>query len=227
MDKTLIITQSNYIPWKGYFDLLRNADVFVVFDEVQYTKRDWRNRNKLICNNGPKWLSIPVKTKNNFSQKISRTEVLNDNWINDHLNFIENNYRRAKCFDEYFPIIKSIIVESQNKYLSKINVKIIKNLLDLLGISIEIIDSSQLELAEEKNDKLISVCNQLNIKNYITGPSALSYIDEKKFIESNISIRVFEYKNYKQYEQLWNGFDHNVSIIDMFLNLGIKTKDYL
>ena len=91
MEKTLVITQSNYIPWKGYFDLLKSSDVFVVLDEVQYTKRDWRNRNKLICSNGPKWLSIPVKTKNNFSQKISKTEVLNDHWIIDHLNFIENN----------------------------------------------------------------------------------------------------------------------------------------
>lgn len=227
MEKTLLITQSNYIPWKGYFDLLRSSDVFVVFDEVQYTKRDWRNRNKLICKSGPKWLTIPVKTKKKYNQKISETEVLNDNWVIDHLNFMENNYRKANFFDEYYPIIKKIIIDSQDKYLSKINIRIIKNLLYLLDINVEIIHSSQFDLDEEKNDKLISICNQLNISNYITGPSALNYIDKKKFIDSNISLSIFEYKNYKQYKQLWDGFDHNVSIIDMFFNLGIKTKDFI
>ena len=124
-------------------------------------------------------------------------------------------------------IIKSIIIESQHKYLSKININIIKKILTLLDINIEIINSADFILKEEKNEKLISICNDLNIKNYITGPSALEYIDEQKFLNSNISLKVFEYKKYKEYQQLWDGFHHNVSIIDMFLNLGAKTKDFI
>jgi len=99
--KKIAISQSNYIPWKGYFDLINIVDEFVIYDDAQYTKNDWRNRNKVQTQNGPTWLTIPVDTKGKLNQSISQAQVLNQLWRAKHWKTIAQSYAKSPYFTEY------------------------------------------------------------------------------------------------------------------------------
>ena len=124
----VIITQSNYIPWKGYFAYMRYATHLVLYDDMQYTKRDWRNRNKLITPNGPKWLSIPIDVKGKYYQKINEAQVSNIDWGVKHWNFIENNYKKAPYFNDYAPYFRDLYLNPKSIFLSDINLEFIKKI---------------------------------------------------------------------------------------------------
>ena len=98
--KKVIITQSNYIPWKGFFDSMAQVDAIVLYDDMQYTKRDWRNRNVIKTQQSLKWLSIPVEVKGKYFQKINETKISDSNWNIDHLNQLKQNFKTAKCYKE-------------------------------------------------------------------------------------------------------------------------------
>lgn len=222
----LIITQSNYIPWKGYFSYMRKATHFVVYDDMQYTKRDWRNRNKLITPQGIKWLSIPIDVKGKFNQKINEAKVADINWGSDHWNFIETNYRNAPYFEKYVETFKPLYLNPPSEYLSDINLAFIKEILKLLSIDIKIIKSSEFRLVGDKTEKLVNICKELGAVEYYTGPAAKEYMDEAKFIENNIKVEYYSLEGYPIYKQTYGEFDHYVSILDMFFNLGDETNKY-
>lgn len=222
----VIITQPNYIPWKGYFSPMRKIDYLVMYDDVQYTKRDWRNRNYLIGNNGPELLTIPVITKGKFSQKINETKISDHNWNKKHWKFIYLNYKKSKYFYKYSDIFEDLFMSIDTELLSEINITFIKKIVELLNINIKILKSSDFNVSGDRNEKLLKICKLLNTKTYISGPSAKSYIDEGLFKKNDLLIEYNSYHNFKVYNQMWNGFDHNVSIVDMLFNLGEKTIDY-
>ncbi|WP_297796220.1 WbqC family protein [uncultured Eudoraea sp.] len=141
--KKILITQSNYIPWKGYFDSIQNCDVFVVYDEMQYTKLDWRNRNKIKSNYGIKWLTIPVKTSGKYFQKINDTKIADKNWNIDHWNKIREYYKNANCFNEMAEWIEPLYRNCEFEYLSEINFHFIKAINSFMGIETEIRFSSE------------------------------------------------------------------------------------
>lgn len=222
----VIITQSNYIPWKGYFSAMREATHLVLYDDMQYTKRDWRNRNKLITPYGPKWLSIPVEVKGKYFQKINETKVNDLEWGSKHWDFIESNYKKAPYFKEYSSYFQHIYLNPPSNFLSDINLAFIKQIIILLDIDIEIISSSEFKLIGDKTEKLVNICLELNAEKYFTGPAAKNYMDETKFITNNIEIEYYNYSGYPEYNQQWEKFEHAVSILDMFFNLGPETKNY-
>ena len=224
---SIIITQSNYIPWKGFFRGMINATHFVYYDEMQYTKRDWRNRNILISEGGPKWITIPVKTKGNFFQKISDVYVSDKEWGKNHWNFIENNYKSSPFFETYKNIFQPLYLNPVSENLSEINLSFIKVILSLLEIDIKIISSKEFKLKGDKTEKLLNICKELNADNYITGSAAKNYINSDLFESNSININYLNYNDFKEYKQNWNGFDHNVSILDMFFNLGYDTIKHL
>lgn len=228
MENRIIVTQSNYIPWKGYFTTMKKATHIVLYDDMQYTKRDWRNRNKIITPSGPKWISVPVITKGRFHQKINETVIDNPDWNISHWNLIEQNYRLSPYFEQYGNIFKNIYLKELNnvEYLSEINRIILKRVIDLLNIDIEIIDSRELDLRGDKTEKLVNVCKDLNAVEYFTGPAAKNYINEECFTSQNIKISYYDLDGFPEYNQLWDGFDHYVSVIDMFMNLGSDTEKY-
>jgi hypothetical protein len=193
---------------------------------MQYTKRDWRNRNKLINSNGPTWLSIPVKVKGKYLQKINETEVSDLNWRIDHWNFIETNYRKAPFFQEYSVFFKKLYDTEHSNMLTDINVSFLKTIINLLNINIQILDSREFGLHGDKTEKLVNICKDLNADEYFTGPAAKSYMDEKLFEDNKIKVSYYNLEGFKEYKQLWNGFDHGVSILDMFFNLGPNTINY-
>jgi hypothetical protein len=219
------ICQSNYIPWKGYFDIIALSDIFVIYDEVQYTKNDWRNRNIIKTHNGNQWLTIPVKFEN-LSQKICDTKIATTNWNKKHLNSLIVNYSKAPNFLDFKEILFELY-ETPGLYLSDINLKFITSICSYLKIDTKIIDSRELNLIGDKNEKLIDACEKLSANTYISGPAAKEYINQDLFEQSKINLEWMDYTNYKEYSQLFEPFSHNVSIIDLLLNTGRNSRNFL
>jgi hypothetical protein len=226
MDNKVIITQSNYIPWKGYFSTMRHATHIVLYDDAQYTRRDWRNRNKIITPNGPSWLSIPIDVKGKFHQKVNEAKVKDKGWALDHWNKICQNYKKSDNFQQYSKEFETLYTETlkECEFLTDINRQMLQKCIELLDINIEILDSRDFEIHGGKTGKLINICKDLGADEYFTGPAAKGYIDEEMFVENDIKLSYYNLDNFPIYKQLWDGFDHNVSILDMFFNLGDKTK---
>jgi len=224
--KKVAILQSNYIPWKGYFDIIRQADVFVIYDEVQYTKNDWRNRNLIKTPNGTQWITIPVSQKS-LSQKINETEVSLKNWNVKHWNTLVANYGKAPFFKEFGPIFKALYLEMGTSLLSEINLKFIKLVNEILEIKTEIIDSTSLELNGDKNERLIEAIEKLKGTHYISGTAAQSYMEMDAFAAKNITVEWMDYQNYPEYNQQHPPFSHGVSVIDLIFNEGKNSKKFL
>lgn len=223
----ILITQSNYIPWKGYFYAISKVDVFVVYDEMQYTKRDWRNRNLIKTPNGLKWLSIPVEVKGKYFQKINETKVLDKKWNKSHLGTLKQNYNKAKFYKETIGWIEELYMKCDFEYLSEINLYFIREINKFLNIDTEIRFSKDFKLHEDRNMRLINICKDLNASDYYSGPAAKSYMNEELFYANNIKFRYFNYSNYPQYTQLYDGFEHGVSILDLIFNEGIDSIKFL
>jgi hypothetical protein len=223
--KSVMISQSNYIPWKGYFDMIASVDVFVVYDEVQYTKNDWRNRNLIKTKNELQWLTIPVKQES-LSQTICETEVFNTNWKKKHIGSLQSNYGKALFFKEFKERIFKIY-ELSSTSLSEINLRFIKEICAILEIDTRIIDSRSLNLSGDKQQRLVQACQKLNADTYLSGPAAKSYIDEDFFASNQIKLEWMDYSGYKTYNQLHPPFKHEVSIIDLIFNEGANAKKFL
>jgi hypothetical protein len=224
-NKRVAILQSNYIPWKGYFDLIAKVDIFVIYDEVQYTKNDWRNRNLINTSNGLQWLTIPVRQES-LNQKIFESKIFTNNWNKKHVSSLTTNYSKAPCFKIFKDEIWNLY-ENPSNLISEVNLSFIKGICKLLDIDTEIIDSRELNLEGDKNIRILDACKKLNATTYFSGPAAKSYLDIKLFKEENIKVEWMNYSNYKEYKQLFNPFHHQVTILDLIFNMGSKSKDYL
>jgi hypothetical protein len=222
---TVSILQSNYIPWKGYFDIIAKSDVFVIYDEVQYTKNDWRNRNKILTPNGTNWLTIPVRV-NSLNQKICETKVASINWNKKHFTSLQFNYSKAKGYKEFKDILLDLY-DNPPELLTEINVRFIKTICNYLGIKTKIIDSRDLNLKGDRNERLIEACEKLSADIYLSGPSAKNYIDVALFEQSKLKLEWMDYSNYPEYPQLGQPFEHSVSILDLIFNSGSEVKKYL
>ena len=225
--KKIAIVQSNYIPWKGYFDNIAQVDDFILYDDMQYTKRDWRNRNLIKTPYGLKWLTIPVNVKGKYFQKINETKVSDKSWKTAHLDLIKQSYKRAKFYKDTWGWLEEVYMNCNYQYLSEINLHFIKAINKLLNIKTEIHLSHDFELHNDRNMRLINICKDLGGTDYFSGSAAKFYIDEGLFKQNDINLHYFDYSGYQEYNQLYDGFEHKVSILDLFFNLGDKTKFYL
>lgn len=226
--KKVAISQSNYIPWKGYFDLIDQVDEFVLYDDMQYTKRDWRNRNKIKLQNQLSWLSIPVLVKGKYFQKISETTISDSNWSEKHWNSIKHAYAKAPFFKEYKDWLEDLFLnKSKNlEHLSEVNFLFINEICKFLEIETNIKWSSDFELVDGQTEKLLGVCKDLESNLYLSGPAAKNYLDEDLFSNEKIEVQWMNYDNYPEYKQLHGGFEHGVSILDVILNTGKDAKKY-
>lgn len=229
MTKRCAILQSSYIPWKGYFDIISSVDEFILYDDVQFTKRDWRTRNKIKTPNGSMWLSIPVKTKGQYTQKISEVEVLDNKWTGVHWETIRHNYRAAKYFNDFSGMFEEVYHQCQFLVrLSDINELFIKTICQFLNIQTKITRSEDYGFAElRKTQRLVALCKAAEATFYLSGPSAKDYIEEDQFDCEKIVLRYKEYAGYKEYTQLYNEFDHYVSVIDLIFNEGPRAIDFI
>lgn len=227
MSKMVAIAQSNYIPWKGYFDLVNSVDELVLYDDMQYTRRSWRNRNLIKSPGGPVWLTIPVQVKGKYFQKIKDTVVADDKWASDHWRSIVHNYSKAKCFSEYRHLFEELYLGSKDKPLSCINYRFIAAICRILGISTTISWSMDYHLAGDKTEMLVNLCKQTSATHYLSGPAAKVYLDEELFRRQGITVSYMDYSGYREYQQLYPPFESNVSIIDLILNEGPDAAKYM
>src|SRR5216684_7708069 len=171
MSKTVAIVQSNYIPWKGYFDLINSVDEFILYDVVQYTRRDWRNRNLIKTREGLHWLTIPVQVKGRYSQTIEETRINDPEWSRGHLEAIRHNYRRAPFFDQYEPFLTELYRECSGVLLSEVNERFLTAICRALGINTVISRASSYNRVSGRDAQLVSLCLESGAGRYLTGPT--------------------------------------------------------
>lgn len=219
--KKVAILQSNYIPWKGYFDLIDSVDEFIFYDEMQYTKNDWRNRNKIKSPNGLHWLTIPVRHVS-LRQKINETKVADSNWNGRHFQTIKQFYRKAAYFNVFEHYLENLYLSCRFSLLSEINFHFIESLCDVLKIKTKLSWSHNYGLAKDegKTERLIDLIIKAGGTEYVSGPAARSYIDANLFQRAGIKLSWVDYSCYPEYSQLYPPFEHGVSIIDLLLNQG-------
>jgi len=228
VQKRVAIIQSNYIPWKGYFDIIGSVDHFVLYDDMQYTRRDWRNRNQIKSPKGPQWLTIPVEVKGKFNQRICDTLVAGKDWAEDHFKSLTHTYSKAPHFSEYLSSLQTAYeAAAKLDRLSDINYLFISELCRCLEITTPITWSTDLKVEGDKSQRLLNICKQLNASEYVSGPAAMSYLNCDLFTQENITVSFFDYSNYPEYQQLYPPFSHGVTAIDLLAHVGDDAPKYM
>ena len=225
--KTIAITQSNYIPWKGYFDVIQSVDELVLYDDVQFTKADWRNRNQIKTQGGVKWLTVPVEVKGKYSQKIKDTRISDPRWTKKHWEAIRHSYSKAGSFKEYRELFEDLYLNCNEEFLSRVNFRFLEAVNRVLGIETRISWSSDYALPEGKSERLLSICKEAGAKKYISGPAAKDYLDESIFQQEGIEVEWMDYSGYPEYRQLFPPFEHGVTILDLLFNEGSNAKTFM
>jgi hypothetical protein len=226
--KRVVITQSNYIPWKGYFDALNGADECILLDDVQFTRRDWRNRNLIKTPQGPLWLTIPVEVRGKFSQRILDTRIAEPGWADKHWKTLRANYARAEGFAQYSPLFERLYAEcAHEESLSRVNRRFIEAICETLGINTRLSWSTDYELISGQNEKLIHLCRQVSATDYYSGPAAKDYMDLSLWEAAGIRVHFLDYSGYPEYKQIHGPFTHGVSIVDLLLNVGGEARAYM
>jgi hypothetical protein len=219
------ISQPNYIPWRGYFDLIDDVDLFVYFDDVQYTTRDWRNRNKIKTVNGLMWLTATVQHTSQ-KQLICDTKLeYESGWNLNHIQQIHNWYKKSEYYNHYFDQLSALLMQKYET-ISHLNQTLTAWVMEKLYINTKTISSSNLSTKGKRFEKIFEILLQVGCTTYLTGPSASSYINNDILRKHNISLEYKTYE-YEPYEQLYQGFEGLVSIIDLLFNQGPNARNYL
>jgi len=223
MGKKIAILQPSYIPWKGVFDLINKVDVFVFYDDVQYTVKDWRNRNKIKTPNGELWLTVPVIHKGRRNQLIKDAEIDNTtNWQLSHYKSIVANYKKAPFFQDFHFLLEEFYLKNKWTFISEFDIYVIKRIAEILGIVVEWYKSSELECdGGKEGGKVIKICEKLNCDYFINGPASRGFMDEELFNNKNIRLDYMDY-DYREYSQLYPPFNHYVSILDLLFNCSLE-----
>lgn len=207
--------------------MIAAVDEFILYDDMQYTRRDWRNRNQIKTPQGVQWLTIPVKVKGKYFQTIRETEIEGAQWAKYHWKALSQNYRRAPCFNEIAVWLEPLYLAELPTRLSQLNRCFIEAICDYLGIKTTISNSWDYPLSEGKSERLSDLCALVGGSEYISGPAARGYIEEVAFTERDIKLTWFDYAGYPDYPQLWGDFTHGVSIIDLLFNCGKNAHRYM
>jgi len=225
---TVVVLQPSYIPWRGYFDLIRRCDTFVFYDDVQYDKHGWRNRNKIKTHAGPQWLTIPVYARGNVEEhtRIDRIEIDDrSDWRRKHLESIRHAYRRAPYFDETFAFLTELY-SARPALLADFTIELTIALANRLHLTAAFLRSSSLSVHGVKTERLVSTLQKLGATHYISGPSARSYIDQDQFDAAGIELEYIDYR-YDPYPQLHGAFEPSVSIVDILMMTGSEAARYI
>lgn len=216
--------QSNYIPWRGYFDFIDDVDLFVFYDDVKYTHKDWRNRNRIKTANGLLWLSVPVLHDGSTLIQDARISY-QDRWIDKHIRSISLSYAKSPYYkhyaDEFFDVLNMRLTT-----ISELNVAACKWVMAKLGITTRTRMSSEFNIAGEKFNRPLELLKCIGAAAYLSGPAAKPYTDPEMFREAHIAL---EYKSYvyREYPQLHGKFEPSVSVLDLLFNVGQDARSYL
>lgn len=219
------VHQPQYLAWSGYFDKIRQADVFCYLDNVQYKKNDWQNRNRIKTSQGWQWITVPVRYK--FPAKICEVKIDSTvRWRKKHLQALVTNYRRSPFFNQYIDVYEQIYAEDW-QYLSELNIQFIERLKDALGLGQKpAIKSSQLKLREDPTDRLIDICKAVKADTYMSGQDGVKYMNPARFKENDIKVIIQDFKH-PVYPQLFEGFESHMSVVDLLFNCGPRSIDII
>lgn len=219
------IIQSNYVPWRGYFDFIDDCDVFILFDDVQYTDRDWRNRNKLKTPQGPVWITVSLQ--GGARDRLVQDVVIDwqTDWAARHLNLLRQHYGTAPHHAEIAAEVAEIFARRPAR-LSELNHALIARANARLGITTPLIDAVSLPGRGRKTERLISLVEAVGGTSYLSGPAAQSYLDLDAFREAGIGLEYKSY-DYEPYPQLWGAFEGGVSVLDLLMNTGPDARRFL
>ncbi len=219
--------QPTFMPWIGYFSMMKKVDKFVLLDDVQFDRRSWQQRNRILTKEGPIWLTVPVIKKNLRHQKINEVKILYEkDFINSFKKTIQQNYSNSKYYLNYSSKIYSIL-EERNEYLSELTIKLIFLFKEFLKIKTDVILSSTLIKSGKKEKLLLDICKHLGAKTYVSPPSSREYLDSSNiFNQANISLEYFNFEH-PIYNQLNEKFVSHMSIIDLLFNCGTNSITYI
>lgn len=226
--RKIAILQPNYIPWKGVFDLISRVDVFVFYDDVPYTVKDWRSRNRIRTPQGERWLSVPVLSKGLRFQRICDALIdPSSHWQTKHYKALEANYRKARYFNDYVYLLEDIYLNNKWTRISDLNIFATKLLAGAIGINAEWYRSSDLRQSGSKGgEKAINLCKLLGCDYFINGPSAKAFMNASLFLENGIELDYISYF-YPEYEQLHRPFVHEVTVLDVIFNCGPDARTFV
>jgi len=224
MSKRVAILQSAYIPWKGYFDIIHDVDEFIFLDDVQYTRQDWRNRNRIKTPTGLAWLTIPVGT--DLERRICDVELPSTSWRSDHLRRLEASYRDAPFFEDCRPLLDAVY-PPDCRTLSELNQNAIRTIAARLGVTATFRDSRELDAGGRQLDRVIGILRATGADVYVSGPAAKSYIDPQRFADAGIELVWKSYDGYPEYPQLHPPFAHQVTVLDLLFHTGAEAPRYI
>lgn len=226
MASRVAVLQSNYIPWRGYFDLINDVDVFIFYDDVQYTKGDWRNRNYLKTEKGREWLTIPVGSQ--LNRRICDVAPADCRWQSRHWKTIRQYYSGAPCFGQYKDFFEDFFLDRVWASLSELNRYLIEYIaIDILGVATRFMDSRSFELTGARSDRLLMLLETVGATHYLSGPAARSYLDANAFREAGVSVQFKDYSGYPDYPQFYPPFISEVSVLDLLFQAGPIARDYI
>lgn len=214
------IMQPTYLPWIGYFGLMRSVDVFIVLDSVQFAKRSWQQRNRIKTANGPTWLSVPVRTRGRREQLIHEVEIDRDgDFPRNHLAALELSYRKAPHFEAYAPKLLDAIGQAELR-LVDLTLGLITSIGATLGIATPIRRARELQACGTKAELLAALADEVGADEYVSPPGSHGYLDESDaFQRRGISVRYFEFAH-PGYPQRFGDFVPYMSVVDLLFNCG-------
>ena len=220
------VLQSNYIPWKGYFDLINSVDVFIWYDDVQYTKSDWRNRNRVKTAQGVRWLTVPCGSPG--KRLIDQVELRDPGWQRTHWEIISQAYARAPFFGYFRPFFEDLYLGRRWYSLAEMNRAFVKKICrEILGITTVFRDSTEFHLRSNKTARLLDLLHQAETGSYLSGPAARDYLEEGAFRDQGIALEWMDYSGYPAYPQLHGSFEHRVTVLDLLFNVGADADRYI
>ncbi len=223
----VVILQPGYLPWLGFFEQLQRADIFVIYDDVQFNRRGWRNRNRIKSPDGPIWITVPVIQKGRFGEKMCDVRIDNRHaWRRKHIESLRRFYRRAPYFDDYFtPIIEAI--RKPHEKLVDLDISLIYLLARCIGEpASKFLRSSEMGVTGGKTTRLLNICEALGADEYYTGAAARNYFDVKLFDDAGIRVEFQDYKH-PVYSQMFGDFTPYLSVVDLLFNKGGRAAEII
>lgn len=222
--KTLVVLQPGYLPWLGFFDQLDRSDVFVYYDDVQFDKEGWRNRNRIKSQSGATWLTVPVLHGGRFGQKIKDVEIDNRQpWARKHLATISQAYARAPFRQQYLPELAEVLSRRFDS-LVELDIILVDVVCRWLGLERRIERASRLGVEGGQSERLLRLCQHFEATRYLSGDSAKDYLDLALFEGAGVKVDWQSFRH-PTYSQLHGEFVPYLSIVDLVFNMGPRSLD--
>jgi hypothetical protein len=200
--------------------MVRSADMLMYLDDVQYTRRDWRNRNLIMGTDAPQWLTIPVQVAGQYHAKIYEIECANTTWWRSHLSSLDSVYKKYSAYNQFRQQLGSELEKAgELKFLSQVNRHINNWLFSILGIHVSCLSSQDFPSSSDKSERLADLCAASGADTYISGPAAQSYLDESLFHRLNLQVAWINYELLPELPEVVRA-SRELSIIHLLATLG-------